>query len=117
MAVDMVKLGKKIKKLREGANLNQGHIADYLDVDQSLISKFEKGERSISSDKLNKLTELFCCPLSSLVSEESVYHSYNFAFRTNDIKTEDLSALSVINKLALNQAQMDKLAGGTYEDR
>lgn len=117
MAIDMIKLGDKIKDLREEANLTQKHIADYLCVDQSLISKFEKGERSISSDKLSQLAMLFCCPLSSLVCDEPISSSFNIAFRTNEIKSEDLLSLSIINRIALNQALMDKLAGGTCNDR
>lgn len=117
MTVDIVKLGDKIKKLREGANLTQKHIADYLCVDQSLISKFEKGERFISSDKLGQLAALYCCSLPSLISDGPISSSYNIAFRTNEIREEDLSALSVINRIALNQAQMDMLAGGNEDGR
>ena len=35
-------IGMKIKKLRENANLTQKQIAEFLSVDQSLVSKFEK---------------------------------------------------------------------------
>jgi transcriptional regulator with XRE-family HTH domain len=113
----MLQLGTKIKNLRENANLTQKDLADYLSVDQSLISKFEKGERSISSDMLEKLAILFCCPLSTLMSNEQTIPAYNIAFRTDNIKKEDLSVLSVINKIALNQAQMDKLARGNVDDK
>jgi len=36
-----------------------------------------------------------------------------FAFRANGLSGSDLEALAVINKIALNQLQMDRLAGGT----
>jgi len=117
MTVNIRQLGDKIKRLREDANLTQKHIADYLSVDQSLISKFEKGERSISSDMLAELAMLFCCPLSVLLSDEQTMPAYNIAFRTSTIGSEDLSVLSVINRIALNQAQMDKLAGGNKDDK
>ena len=116
MAYNISEIGEKIKQLRESANLTQQQIADYLKVDQSLISKFEKGERTISSDALKQLAILFCCPVSVLVSEETVKPVFNVAFRTNAISTEDLRALSVINKIALNQLQMDQLAGGLKND-
>lgn len=112
MKIEMNNIGVKIKTLRENANLTQTHVADFLEVDQSLISKFEKGERSISSDLLAELSTLFCCPLSALISDDQEISSYNIAFRTNTIGCEDLSILSVINKIALNQIQMDQLAGG-----
>lgn len=105
-------IGMKIKKLRENANLTQKQIAEFLSIDQSLVSKFEKGERSISSDVLNEIATLFCCPISSLISDEDITPKYAIAFRTTSIETSDLCALSIINKIALNQFKMDKLAGG-----
>lgn len=116
MTYNITEIGKKIKLLREAANYTQQQLADYLSVDQSLISKFEKGERSISSDVLKQLSVLFCCPVSVLVSDDEVKPVYNVAFRTNAINQEDLKALSVINKIALNQLQMDQLAGGIRND-
>lgn len=117
MIINMNKIGVKIKTLRENANLTQTHVAEFLAVDQSLISKFEKGERSISSDMLDELATLFCCPLSALISDNQEIACYNIAFRTNAIGSEDLSILSVINKIALNQIEMDKMAGGKENGR
>ena len=45
-------IGNNIKKLRDSMGFNQSTIACFLNVDQSLISKIEKGERSISVDML-----------------------------------------------------------------
>ena len=114
MLAELERLGVKIKQLRENANLTQKQIADFLAVDQSLISKFEKGERSVSADLLNQLSSLFCCPISALLSDES---TWTIAFRTTIIGNEDLSALSVINKIALNQFKMDNLIGGSEHDK
>lgn len=117
MANTFPTIGTKIRQLREEANLTQKQIADYLSVDQSLISKFEKGERSISSDILNQLSVLFCCPLSALLSESPIRPTYNIAFRTSSIDNADLGALAVINRIALNQLKMDQLAGGDANDK
>lgn len=110
-------IGTKIKRLREKANLTQKQIAEYLSVDQSLISKFEKGERSISTDILSQLATLFCCPISTLISDENMTFAYNIAFRTSSMDTADLNALAIINKIALNQLKMDQLAGGNVNDK
>lgn len=116
MEANLTNIGIKVKRLREKANLTQKQVADFLSVDQSLISKFEKGERSIHSDALNQLAELFCCPISALVSDEDMTPAYTIAFRTTAVEKEDLSAIAVINRLALNQFQMDRLAGGNLND-
>ena len=116
MTANLSNIGMKIKQLRENANLTQKQIADFLLVDQSLISKFEKGERSISSDTLNQLAALFCCPISSLVSDDAIVPTYTIAFRTTAIDNADLNALTIINKIALNQFKMDQLAGGAVND-
>lgn len=105
-------IGIKIKKLRENANLTQKQIAEFLSIDQSLVSKIEKGERSIGSETLSEIATLFCCPISSLISSEDITSTYEIAFRTASIESTDLCALSIINKIALNQFRMDQLAGG-----
>jgi len=116
MAANLSNIGAKIKQLREKANLTQRQIADFLSIDQSLVSKFEKGERSINSDALNQLAALFCCPVSNLISDEMIVPTYAIAFRTTAIDNEDLNVLTVINKIALNQFKMDQLAGGAADD-
>ncbi|MBD5448884.1 MAG: helix-turn-helix transcriptional regulator [Lachnospiraceae bacterium] len=117
MTANLSNIGIKIKQLREHANLTQSQVAEYLSVDQSLISKFEKGERSVSSDILNQLSVLFCCPISAFMSDGQIAPAYNIAFRTDSLDNTDLTALSVIHKLALNQLKMDQLAGGIANDR
>lgn len=113
MTLDMKMIGANIKLLRDNAGLGQKHIAGYLGVDQSLISKFESGERAISSDMLDKLAALFCCPVSVIISSNKCKSPAVFAFRTTGIDSEDLEALAVINRIVLNQMQMDKLVRGT----
>lgn len=116
MTVEMKIVGSQIKKLRENAGLGQKHIAGYLGVDQSLISKIESGERAISSDMLDKLAVLYCCPVSAITSENVCKTSFKFGFRTSGIDSKVLEALAVINRIALNQMQMDELVGGTVDD-
>ncbi len=111
MTINLITLGKNIKKLRETANLSQKHIADYLIVDQSLISKIETGERAISADKLVELSRLFCCSVEKMLSEDEVNPEFKIAFRTQKLNNNDLIALAQINKIALNLLQMDKLIG------
>ena len=110
------RLGANIKSLREQAKVTQTQLAEFLSIDQSLISKIEKGERSISSDMLGDIATLFCYPLSKLMTEDEVKPTYHIAFRSTGINNDDLQALFVINKIALNQFKMDELAGGIADD-
>ena len=50
--------------------ISQVEIANFLGVDQSLISKIEKGERSISSDMLDELSSLFGVSLFDMQKED-----------------------------------------------
>ncbi len=109
---DLKTLGANIKTLRQRAGLRQKHIAGYLGVDQSLVSKFESGERAISSDMLDKIAALFCCPVSVLMSPNECESPVLFAFRTTGVEGEDLEALAMINRIALNQMLMDELLEG-----
>ena len=58
-------IGDKLKTLRTNYGYKQKDISEFLGVDQSLISKFESGERAISVDMLEKLGNLYCCIYTS----------------------------------------------------
>jgi transcriptional regulator with XRE-family HTH domain len=60
-----VHIGSELKALRERSGFTQSNIAKYLKVDQSLISKFETGERTLSADMLEKLAVLFGVDLTA----------------------------------------------------
>lgn len=116
MVVRVADIGAKVKLLRKKAGFTQQQLADYLAVDQSLIAKVEKGERSLSSDALQRLASLFCCPLRDLVAAQEVKPVYTVAFRAAALQQEELQTLAVINKIALNQLQMDELSEEAEED-
>lgn len=102
-------IGGKLKELRVKAGFNQSVIAEYLRVDQSLVSKIEKGEREASTDILKKLAELFGCRVSAIVSDDKDISCLNVAFRTNGMSGEDLNTIAVINRIALNLENMQRL--------
>jgi transcriptional regulator with XRE-family HTH domain len=104
-----VGIGIKVKHLREQSRLNQAQIAKFLGVDQSYISKCEKGERQFNVDLLEKLCDLFGCAMPDLLSTDSLVETLNFAFRADAIEDEDLAAISDINRIALNIREMKKL--------
>ena len=104
-----ISIGQKIKALREKAGLNQGQIAQFLEVDQSNISKCEKGERQFQVDHLERLGNLFGVSLGDLMNEEVPVMPLQIAFRADYMEVEDLNAIANIQKIALNLNQMRTL--------
>ena len=105
-------IGKNIKKLREDMGLNQLNIAHFLNVDQSMISKVEKGERSLSADMLEKLACLFGVTVDDMEKEIVKKPSYAVAFRATELTSEDMETIYRINKIAMNISFMtNKLKG------
>jgi transcriptional regulator with XRE-family HTH domain len=95
-------VSKRFKELRESSNLTQAQIARFLNIDQSYVSKFEKGERKLSVDILEKMCSLFGCTLKYFENENEEYTPMSIAFRSNSLQNEDLETISSINKVALN---------------
>ncbi len=102
-------IGENIKKLRENIGISQKSIALFLGVDQSLISKIEKGERILSADMLEKLANLFGVSVEAIERNLQETSYLSFAYRASNLTTEDLEAISAINRIALNSEYMGKL--------
>lgn len=105
-------IGENLKTLREKMGLNQRNIAEFLNVDQSLISKIEKGERNISADMLEKLSNLYGIQIDEIEREQVNMSDLSFAFRASDLSASDIEAISMINRIALNVEFMDKILEG-----
>lgn len=115
--ITIKKVGKRIKEIREASGLSQMQIAEFLGVDQSYISKFENGERQFNLEFLEKLCCLFGCTTDNLLSDNSFNTPLQFAFRSDDINTDDLNSISEINKIALNLNEMRKLVKENGSER
>lgn len=110
--MNLVEIGKRMKALREESNLTQTKLAEYLSLDQSMIAKMEKGERKLTADVVDKLSRLFCCPVEFLLSGEASENKCTISFRTNALTADDLKALAAINKIVLNQFEMNQMLEG-----
>lgn len=51
--------GEKVRKLRDNANMPLRKLSALLDIDQSTLSKIERGERKPNLDIINKLSFIF----------------------------------------------------------
>lgn len=55
----MESLGDRIRKLREEKDLPLRTVAAYLDIDQAILSKIERGQRKASRGQVVKLADYF----------------------------------------------------------
>ena len=105
-------IGKRFNELRNRSGFTQSQIAEYLDVDQSYISKCEKNERQFSVDVLEKAAELFGCNMEYFVDESSEFVTMPIALRAKSVDVEDLKTIADMNKIALNLRFMEGLLEG-----
>lgn len=112
----IIKIGENIKILREQSGFTQSNIAKYLKVDQSLISKIEKGERLITSDMLDNLSTLFGITSASFNSNSIPAKQVSFALRASEINEDDLETIGAINRIVLNSNFMTQLLEGSKVD-
>ena len=52
-------LGETIRKLREEKGLPLRTVSAYLDIDQAILSKIERGQRNASREQVIKLADFF----------------------------------------------------------
>lgn len=67
IVIVVMKMKLRIRDLREDSDLKQKDIADYLMCDQSLYSKYERGERPLPLDYAIKLADYYKTSVDYLV--------------------------------------------------
>lgn len=102
-------IGKNVKALRESIGFTQANIATFLNVDQSMISKVEKGEKTLSIDMLEKLSCLFGVTVEEIEKDIIKEPSLLTKYKANELIIENMEAFSAINKIAMNVTFMDEL--------
>ncbi|HAM62675.1 MAG: hypothetical protein A2Y20_05050 [Firmicutes bacterium GWF2_51_9] len=101
--------GERLRSLREESGITQKQLADYLEVDQSYISKFEKNERQLSVEFLEKCAGLFGYEVNVFFDDIFNGNGMKTAFRATNLSVADLSAIAYINRIALNLKRMEEL--------
>lgn len=103
-------IGIKLINARKEAGFSQTAIGKYLGVDQSLISKYETGERSITMDSLYKLSDLYGCSLDYFLKKDSRnIELKSVALRGSKIEGNDLEVIARINRILVNLQEMEGL--------
>ena len=100
----MIKQGEKmavicerLKQLREENDYSQEQVANYLEMDQSYISKIEKGKRNLNEISFNKLCLLYNCSPDYLLGKSDDYEPPKLAFRSDE--SVDLFAIAKMNQV------------------
>ena len=69
------KMLSNLKKLRKSKGVNQSELAKIMSVDQTTISKWENGERSVDSSALDKLASFFGVSVDYILGREEQKNS------------------------------------------
>ena len=97
------------KRLRRKINITQEQMAEYLNLEQSSISKFESGERAISVSNLEKACSLFGIHINDIYKEPDYLRALSPAFRKSNLSLASLEDISNINRIAMNIMEMDAI--------
>ena len=91
-------VGKRLKRIRLEHNFTQKQIADYLGFKQGQIAKLESNERTLKSDSLIKLSNLYRCSPEYIILGIGEYSKTNLAFRSNEknLSLEDIAEMNRI---------------------
>ena len=93
----MAGIHERLKQLREENSYSQEQVANYLEMDQSYISKIEKGKRNLNEISFNKLCLLYNCSPDYLLGKSDDYESPKLAFRSDE--SVDLFAIAKMNQV------------------
>lgn len=104
-------IGANLQAFRSRLGLTQDQIAEFLEVDRSLIAHYEKGTREVTYVHLKKLSNLFNIEVEDLLEENSALRELNFAFafRADGLEATDLKSISEFQKVVRNYIEMSKM--------
>jgi len=103
--------GKNIKSYRERLYLSQQEIADFLGVPREMISYWENGQREVSLEMLEKLSDLFGIELINLLeeNEQLVQADLALSFRKEDLEKSDLKQISSFQRIVKNYLKIQEI--------
>ena len=101
-------IGQNIKNYRQKFGYNQDHIANYLGIDRTTLSKYESAEREISLLHLNKLSDIFGIEIEDLIEPQAANRvvSMAFAFRSQGLEEQDIKSIASFQKVVKNYLKM-----------
>lgn len=83
----MIRMGKKLKRLRENFNLTQQQVAEALGIDRSTYAYYELGRTTPDLDKIDKLQRLYHVQYEDLIEyDEDGIQVHDSKFDSNSYK-------------------------------
>lgn len=76
MLISVITMKLRIRDLREDSDLKQRQIAEVLNCDQSLYSKYEREERPLPLDYADKLAEFYHVSVDYLLGRTDIKTPY-----------------------------------------
>ena len=102
--MENLKIGHKIKKLRELKNLTQEHMAKSIGISQGAYSRMELGETEITYTKLEKISEEL-----GMKPEEVIAFNESLVFNVMNNQTG--------NGMVINNSQMSDTEKHMFEQQ
>lgn len=87
-------LSTKLKELRMSQNLSQADVAKKLEISPSIVSGYETGERTPSTENLLALSYLYKCSTDYLLGKSN--DKPTVTLDTNGLTTEQIQALQTL---------------------
>lgn len=110
---------KKLRKLREQANLNQEELAKILSVSPSTIGMYEQGRRQPDHEKLKQIADYFNVPLDYLLgrTDDPTPYLISVPQGTGKLKESGRDDLEVSNNLPLGEVRKIPIYSLTPKNR
>ena len=102
----MSNLSEILKSAREEKKLILRKVASELDIDQSLISKFEKGERKPTKEQLIKLADFYSLSKQDLLIE---WFSDKIIYELKDVDYANDILIVAEEKIKYQKANQDAI--------
>lgn len=87
-------LSTKLKELRMSQNLSQADVAKKLEISPSIVSGYETGERTPSTENLLALSYLYKCSTDYLLGKSN--DKPTVTLDTDGLTTEQIQALQTL---------------------
>lgn len=98
----MLTIGQQIRKLREDQGLPLRKVAAKLDIDQSILSKIERGERKASKEHIIQIAKIFNVDekelLVNYLSDKVLYDLKNEVLAADALKVAEMKIKYLTNK-------------------